>query len=108
MKGVLVDENLPASLVPILRSAGIECFHVTELALAAHPDSLIWSTAIARELAILTKDADYVDLVLASRAGKVVLVATGNLRLSALKEHIASRTDQIREFLGSESRIESI
>jgi hypothetical protein len=49
-----------------------------------------------------------VDLALASRTGKVVLISTGNLRLAALREHVAERLQIIHQFLESDERIVAI
>ena len=98
MNGLLLNENLPPSLCALLRTNGLAARHDEELGLRGHPDTKIWAHAVREQLAVMTKDSDYVDLALARREGKVVLIAAGNLRLRDLFPYIAARTELIHGF----------
>ncbi len=108
MKGVLLNENLPARLATILAAAGMEAKHVSDCGLEGKSDSEVWNRAQLEGLAVMTKDSDYVDLALSRREGKVILISTGNMRLASLLAYDAKRTDLIVDFLRSDERIVSI
>lgn len=77
MKGYLLDENLPASLDWVDEPPAI---HVFDLALQA-TDSELWDHAREKELAIVTKDADFRIRALISKPPPwVVHLRFGNLR----------------------------
>lgn len=87
MKGVLVDENLPAELrLPTT----LRLTHVTTI-LNSPSDSLVWQKGREGDLVILTKDADFGHRILASDPPPwIVHVRVGNLRLQAFIDHLVS------------------
>jgi predicted nuclease of predicted toxin-antitoxin system len=105
MKGVLLNENLPASLRRILEPLGLSVVHVSDLGLSGRGDGEVWARAVHDGLAVMTKDVDYVDLALARGEGMVVLISAGNLRLRDLKEYVSARTEAIVAFLETDERI---
>ncbi|MEY4489664.1 MAG: hypothetical protein RIQ79_2172 [Verrucomicrobiota bacterium] len=77
MKGILIDENLPAELAAVLSG---HCTHANVLGRQL-TDEQLWCHAKANDLVILTKDADFFDkLIMHGSPPKVVWVRTGNLR----------------------------
>ena len=105
MPGILLDENLPDRIAEVLRRQGIEVVHVGSVGLAATADKLIWTEALARDQVILTKDSDYLDLAATTNKGRVILLATGNMRMRQLCEYVESRGAVISEFLNGSERV---
>ena len=97
----LIDENMP-----FLSFWNAERFvHVTELPFI-HFDTDIWEYAIAHDLIIITKDADFYYRYLSSQKNpKVVWIRTGNLKKSILIRLIDNVWAQIEEMLLSSSFI---
>jgi predicted nuclease of predicted toxin-antitoxin system len=108
MQGVLIDENLPRRLTEVLKVAGIKALHTSELDLNGRPDAEVLARALADNLAVMTKDSDYIDLALTTGKGKVVLISAGNLRLGALILYVGERASAIREFLLSPEKVASL
>lgn len=96
MKGLLVDENLPAGLklptaFPIL--------HVTDLS-ASPSDTLVWQHAQEQGLVIVTKDADFSHRILTSEPPPwIVHVRLGNLRLRPFVQQLTSAWPTIESLL---------
>ena len=87
MKGVLLDENLPAELrLP----TGLSVAHVADNT-NSPTDSLIWKRAREERLVIVTKDADFSHRILTSDPPPwIVYVRVGNLRLRSFIQHLTS------------------
>ena len=87
MKGLLLDENLPASLhlpttLPIL--------HATEIS-RSPSDSVVWQRAQEGMLVIVTKDADFGHRILSGEPPPwVVHIRLGNLRLRPFVDRLNS------------------
>jgi predicted nuclease of predicted toxin-antitoxin system len=93
VNALLIDENLPADLS---RTLGAECVHVTDLG-GRLTDQEMWDYARDHHLTILTKDADFFDLMsLRGAPPKVIWVRTGNLRRTALESMLRDRWLEIR------------
>ena len=103
MKGLLINENLPASLIRVFHDFGISAVHVKDVALGGKDDSLVWQYALEQQLGVITKDSDYSNIVWFEGRGQVVLVATGNLTLRRQRESIVAHLQEISEFLGSDN-----
>lgn len=71
----LIDENLPRSLAPHLRAAGLSASDVREEGLRGHPDIEILERAISRSFVLVTGDLGFGSLV-RSRPGVPALVIT--------------------------------
>lgn len=99
---LLLDEHVSRRLVPRLDplfpgTQSVEL--VAELGPAA-TDRAIWRYAKSHQLAIVTKDKDFVDLM--DRWGhppKVIRLTIGNARVQALEDHIRRNRGRISEFL---------
>jgi predicted nuclease of predicted toxin-antitoxin system len=87
MKGILVDENLPAELrLP----TALPISHVTAGS-NSPTDSSVWQEGREKRLVILTKDGDFRHRILISEPPPwIVHVRVGNLRLQPFIEHITS------------------
>ena len=96
MKGVLVDENLPAELrLPTT----LPVAHVTEIS-DSPSDSLVWQHAREGHLVIVTKDADFSHRILTSDPPPwIVHVRVGNLRLKAFIQHLTSVWPSVESLL---------
>ncbi|MBI3609766.1 MAG: DUF5615 family PIN-like protein [Nitrospirae bacterium] len=55
----LVDENLPFSLIGLLRDAGHDTFDVAASTLRSSPDELLWMLAARERRILITKDLDF-------------------------------------------------
>ena len=87
MKHLLIDENLPTSLVRLLP---VECSHATDLG-QQPSDSLLWSHARERNWTILTRDTDFFDrIMLQGPPPKVIWVRLGNIRKADLESLLIS------------------
>jgi predicted nuclease of predicted toxin-antitoxin system len=78
MKGLLLDNNLPPSLVTWLGARGVEALHIRALGLDQAPDSRIVNEAKKRGWVVATKDVDFRDSAL-RRGASVILIRSGNL-----------------------------
>ena len=74
----------------------IKASHVTEIGLAAAPDSVIWSHAAATDAVLVTKDEDFVLLrALDNRGPAVIWVPLGNTTNRVLSERFAEKFPEI-------------
>jgi predicted nuclease of predicted toxin-antitoxin system len=103
MTHLLIDENLPASLVDVLP---LDCSHATEL--GAQPTDLqLWSHARDQDWTILTRDTDFFDrLMLEGPPPKVIWVRLGNIRRKNLENLLLRLWPRITELLEEADLIE--
>lgn len=89
MPAFLVDEQLPLSLAKRLRQHGVDAHHVSECGLAGATDDEVAGYAQDRNMAIVTKDEDFVTQ---SKLGRlrpcVVWVRVGNAGNAALWDYL--------------------
>ena len=82
----VVDAHLPPSLCVLLRAAGHEAIHTSQL--PAHngtPDEIINQLSLAEKRVVITKDSDfYHSHLLHGKPWKLLLVRTGNIRTREL------------------------
>jgi len=103
VKKILVDENLPRTLLPAL-GAGAQ--HATDLG-PRQSDEQLWLYARERGFVLLTKDTDFFDkLMLSGAPPKIVWVRTGNLRRVALEERITREWNSILTLLETSDLVE--
>lgn len=94
---LLVDQNLPASLVPLLAAPFPGSAHVRALRLDNAPDDVVWRFATEHGFTIPTRDDDFVGRVLLSGGPpKVIWVTLPNPSLRQLRELVASSTALIQ------------
>jgi predicted nuclease of predicted toxin-antitoxin system len=101
-----VDNQLPAALAAHLRTWGLDCVHVLELALNTADDLEIWRRAAAEDRIVVTKDEDF--LVLASRPadlGRMIWVRLGNCRNAALLAAFDRTRDVLLQAIASGQRV---
>jgi predicted nuclease of predicted toxin-antitoxin system len=101
---LLIDENLPPSLVREVQTRFPDSEHVLALGLGSCSDTDIFRFAAEHGFAILTKDDDFE--VLSAQFGappKIVLFAVGNMLLRDLHALAARKLPYIEEFLGAAS-----
>jgi len=77
----LVDAHLPRRLMYLLRGAGHDSIHTTDLTLRNRtPDEVVNQVSLADERVVITKDADFVSThLLQGKPYKLLLVSTGNI-----------------------------
>lgn len=86
MKAYLIDVNLPRNFAPWNTE---EYEHVVEIN-DEWKDSEIWSYAKENNLTIVTKDADFSELILLNDPPpKVIHIKSGNMKMREFHEHIA-------------------
>lgn len=77
MKGLLIDENLP---LPTALPTTLPIVHSRQLG-NQPSDSFLWDHAIARDLVIVTKDADFSQRIqLTGPPPRIIHLRVGNMR----------------------------
>jgi predicted nuclease of predicted toxin-antitoxin system len=93
---VLIDAQLPPSLVRLLTSAGHQARHVREVGLRNATDPLIWDYAVRETAVIFTKDEDFARRRLHAAAGPTVIwLRVGNSSTSALRRWLVPLLPEI-------------
>jgi predicted nuclease of predicted toxin-antitoxin system len=106
---VWVDAQLPPALARWLGAVpNVEAAHTFDLGLLGASDVAIFEAARAADAVVMTKDADFVELV--DRRGpppQVVWVTTGNVTNAALRALVAAAWPRAVELLrGGEPLVE--
>jgi predicted nuclease of predicted toxin-antitoxin system len=102
----LVDANLPVALARQLADAGFDCVHVADLADLSTSDRTIWAMAAAQGRTIISRDADFAQLVMNSASGpSVIWVRLGNVRKLVLLQRIESDWGKILALLDAGERL---
>lgn len=73
---ILLDENLPADLIEVLRGFGHDVEHVTSKALSGHPDPDVRACAEEESRMLITQDIQFADVrrfVPGTHAGLVLI-----------------------------------
>lgn len=98
---VWTDAQLSPAIAPWLRATfGVEAFPVRELGLREAEDSVIFAAARAAGAVVLTKDADFVDLL--SRNGpppQLLWLTCGNTSNAALRRLLIAAWPRVVEWL---------
>ncbi|PJJ48747.1 hypothetical protein CLV45_4457 [Hymenobacter chitinivorans DSM 11115] len=77
--------------------------HVRELGMENSPDTTIWRYARQYEYDIVTKDEDFLRLVVAEGfPPRVVAVQNAQVPVAKLAEFLLARLPQLQEFLGEQ------
>ncbi|MET4106688.1 DUF5615 family PIN-like protein [Hymenobacter sp. UYP22] len=101
---LLLDENISWRLVAYLRAHCTEVLHVRDISLDNSPDTTIWRYARQHGFDVLTKDEDFLRLVLAEGfPPRVVAVQNAQVPVAKLAEFLLARLPQLREFLGTQT-----
>lgn len=99
---IKLDENLPASLVPILQRHGHDVHTVPEEQLSGRPDAKIWQTVSAEGRFLITQDLDFSDtrqFAPGTHAG-LLLVRLREPGAHALLEAINAVASEIADWAG--------
>lgn len=100
---LLFDQNLSPALVSALQDCFPGAVHVQSVGLAEASDRAIWSYAIEREFAIVTKDGDFRQRsFLEGYPPKIIWLALGNCSTEMIERALRSRRLEIENFLNSE------
>lgn len=87
----LVDAQLPKRLVALMRHAGYDVLHTSDL--PAHnrtTDQVIVAIADQEDRVVVTKDADFVDsFILHGRPNRLLVITTGNISNTDLELLVA-------------------
>lgn len=104
----LLDAQLPVGIVFALRARGIDAVHTAELPSGNHtPDSEILNVCAKEERILMTKDEDFVDsFVIKRQPSKLLVISTGNIPNSELREILCRNIEQIVSLLRTSSYLE--
>jgi len=104
----LVDAHLPRRLAYLLRDAGHDAIHTSDLPLQNRtPDEVINEISLTEERLVITKDADFVSThLIYGRTWKLLLISTGNIKNSDLHRLFEQNLGRIVEAFGLHSYVE--
>jgi len=74
---ILLDQGVPADAAELLRAAGCDCLHVSELGMQRSEDEEIISTAIEQERLIVTLDSDFHMVIFLERSTLSLILDCG-------------------------------
>lgn len=102
----LVDNQLPPALARHLTERGHDAVHVADVGLDEASDQTVWTSAIADDRVVVSKDEDF--FFLANRPndpGRMVWVRLGNCRTTVLLAAFDRILDAVLGALESGQRI---
>ncbi len=97
-----IDANLPPKAAIWLQEMGWNTKHMYELGFLSADDHTIFKAARAEaeEVIILTKDEDFVNMVLAKKAPpKIIWITVGNISNIQLKELLISNIERAVSYI---------
>ena len=101
---LLLDENISWRLTAYLRPHCATVLHVRDIQLDNSPDTSIWRYAKQHGYDVMTKDEDFLRLVLAEGfPPRVVAVQNAQVPVAKLAEFLLARLPQIASFLGEQT-----
>lgn len=101
---LLLDENISWRLAAYLRPHCEGVLHVRGIGLDESPDTSIWRYARQHGYDLLTKDEDFVRLLLAEGfPPKVVTLQNAQVPVKTLAEFLLARLPQLESFLGEQT-----
>ncbi|RZJ58293.1 MAG: hypothetical protein EOO55_01130 [Hymenobacter sp.] len=100
---LLLDENVSWRLVAHLRPQCAAVLHVRDTGLNESPDTNIWRYARQHDYDLLTKDEDFVRLVLTEGfPPRVVALQNAQVPVKQLAAFLLARLPQLEAFLGKQ------
>ena len=104
----LVDAHLPPGLCVLVRIAGHDALHTSELSAQNRtPDRVINELSVTEQRVVVSKDTDfYYSHLLHNRPWKLLLVRTGNIRVRELTELFRRQLPAIVDALETHSLVE--
>ena len=101
---LLLDENISWRLAAYLRPHCTALLHVRDIQLDNSPDTSIWRYARQHGYDVLTKDEDFLRLVLAEGfPPRVVAVQNAQVPVKELTAFLLARLPQLQSFLGGQT-----
>jgi len=98
---LLLDENISWRLPAYLRPHCTAVLHVQDIQLDSSPDTNIWRYARQHSYDVLTKDGDFLRLVLAEGfSPRVVAVQNAQVLVAKLAKFLLMRLPQPEAFVG--------
>jgi predicted nuclease of predicted toxin-antitoxin system len=102
---LLIDENLPKSLVKVLEPHFPGSVHVKQLQLTEKEDTDLWQYAKQHGFSIISKDKDFQQMsVLRGSPPKVIWLRMGNNPASRVIELLNQEMTTIKHFMGHANR----
>lgn len=102
----LVDNNLSWRLNRTLKNLGHDAEHISEYSLPGASDSAVWRQAEKLNAVIVTRDADYLDLVTQSDSGPaVVWLRIENMRYADVSRILESILPEAVERIMADARL---
>lgn len=96
---LLFDQNLSPRLVTLLADIYPNSNHLYNLGLDTAEDSIVWQYARDNSFVIVTKDADFSELILTKGfPPKVIWIRLGNCKTKDIENKIRSHTQEINIF----------
>lgn len=105
---ILIDAQLPPSLVRVLADAGHQALHVRDVGLRTASDRVIWDYAVREAAVIFTKDEDFAIRRLHASVGPtIVWVRFGNCSTETLHRRLTPLLPEVERMIaGGEAVIE--
>jgi predicted nuclease of predicted toxin-antitoxin system len=101
---LLLDQNLSRRLLPDMEPVFPGSAHVQTLALDRETDRTIWEFARREGFAVVTKDADFLEMsLLLGYPPKVIWLNLGNVSNAVVRNKILGHLDVIGAFLRDEA-----
>ena len=101
---LLLDENLSFRLLELLKSSYPSSTHVNSVGLEKASDERIWEYARKNNLAIVTKDADFMErTVLFGHPPKIIWITKGNCSTLEITELMKRNVSIVQTFFQNES-----
>ncbi|MBF0290485.1 MAG: DUF5615 family PIN-like protein [SAR324 cluster bacterium] len=103
---LLLDEHLSDKLIPKLSDIFPGSKHVKELELQNEDDLKIWNYAKDHDFVIVTKDADFVDIVnVKGYPPYLVWIRSGNVRVNEIERVIRNNAVRISNTFDAQGEI---
>ena len=100
---LLLDENVSRRLVAYLRPHCVAVLHVCDIGLDESPDTSSWRYARQHGYDLLTKDEDFVRLVLTDGfPPRVIALQNAQVPVKQLAEFLLARLPQLEAFLSEQ------
>lgn len=102
---LLLDENLPRRIVPLLQADYPGSSQITLLQLEASTDRQIWNYAKSNDYVIVTRDSDFHELsTLYGSPPKVIWLKTGNQSKASTLRALLDHKEEIAAALLQEDK----
>jgi predicted nuclease of predicted toxin-antitoxin system len=103
---LLFDENLAPSLVGLLAHVYPGSENVLGVGLGGKSDAEVLSYAMVGGMAVVTKDADFIDMAMSSGTGpKVIRIALGNCTSEAIHLLLRNTAVAVHRFMESDDLV---